>query len=180
MSARLTKLTLTAHVVSSVGWLGAVLVFFGLSVVIVTTPDTQTIRGIYMAMGAGVGPILIPLAFASFITGLVQSLGTKWGLFRHYWVLFKLFINVFANIVLIMYADTIALLAAIAEKDPLSDADLGMLRGPSVLIHSSGALLLLLAATALSVYKPRAMTRYGWRKQQSQLVGAGPMNQAKR
>lgn len=174
MSPRLTRFALTVHVVASVGWLGAVLVFFGLSVVVIATPDVQTIRGIYIAMGAGVWPILIPLAFASLITGLVQALGTRWGLFKHYWVVFKLFINVFANIVLLMYARTITFLAGMAEEISISSADLEVLRGPSVLIHSSGALALLLAATALSVYKPRGVTRYGWRKQQSQLASSGP------
>ncbi|HVF11523.1 MAG TPA: DUF2269 domain-containing protein [Actinomycetota bacterium] len=175
MSPRLTRFALTAHVVASVGWLGAVLVFFGLSVVVVTSQDVQTIRGVYIAMGAGVWPILIPLAFASLITGLVQALGTKWGLFKHYWVVFKLSINVFANIVLIMYARTITLLAGMARESSISSADLEVLRGPSVLIHSSGALALLLTATALSVYKPRGITRYGWRKQQSQVATSRPM-----
>jgi hypothetical protein len=37
--------------------------------------------------------------------------------------------------------------------------------------HSSGALLFLLVATVLSVYKPRGMTRYGWRKQREERQG---------
>jgi hypothetical protein len=32
-------------------------------------------------------------------------------------------------------------------------------------LHAGGALLLLLVATTLAVYKPRGMTRYGQRKQ---------------
>lgn len=32
--------------------------------------------------------------------------------------------------------------------------------------HSIGGLIVLLVATILSVYKPRGVTRYGWRKQQ--------------
>ncbi len=36
------------------------------------------------------------------------------------------------------------------------------------MLHASLALLLLLVATTLAVYKPRGMTRYGWRKQHAQ------------
>jgi len=32
-------------------------------------------------------------------------------------------------------------------------------------LHASAAMLLLVVATALSVYKPRGVTPYGWRKQ---------------
>jgi hypothetical protein len=35
-------------------------------------------------------------------------------------------------------------------------------------IHAGGGLLVLLLPVVLSVYKPRGMTRYGWRKQHEQ------------
>ena len=35
----------------------------------------------------------------------------------------------------------------------------------SLAIHGGGGLLVLLMTTILSVYKPRGMTRYGWRRQ---------------
>jgi hypothetical protein len=50
----------------------------------------------------------------------------------------------------------------------LSGADLLGLRNPSPVVHAGGALLLLLVAATLSVYKPRGMTRYGQRKQREQ------------
>ncbi|MHB8621185.1 MAG: hypothetical protein ACYDAG_16735, partial [Chloroflexota bacterium] len=39
------------------------------------------------------------------------------------------------------------------------------LRSPAPLIHACAAMLLLLAATTLSVYNPRGITPHGWRKQ---------------
>lgn len=39
--------------------------------------------------------------FAAFVTGMIQSLGTAWGLFRHYWVVAKLLISAFAVAVLL-------------------------------------------------------------------------------
>lgn len=108
--------------------------------------------------------VLIPLALASLLTGVVQALGTTWGLFRHYWVLAKLLITVVASVVLLLYTQTLSYLADLAAQTKPS-ADLGGLRTPSPIIHAAAAVLLLLLATVLAVYKPRGMTRYGWRRQ---------------
>src|SRR5688572_16728258 len=106
MNPGLRKFALTAHVASSVGWLGAVVVFLGLAVVGLTSQDAQTVRGAYLVMEPAAWFVLVPLAFASLLTGIVQSLGTTWGLFRHYWVLAKLLINVVSTIVLLLYMET--------------------------------------------------------------------------
>jgi uncharacterized membrane protein len=162
MTPRVRKLALTAHVASSVGWLGAVAVFLALAVVGLTSQDAETVRGAYRVMEPAAWYVLVPLAFASLVTGLAQSLGTSWGLFRHYWVLFKLLINVVATIVLLVYTQTLSSLADVAAD---SSTDLGMVRNASPLLHAALALLLLLVATTLAVYKPRGMTPYGQRKQ---------------
>jgi hypothetical protein len=94
-----------------------------------------------------------------------MSLGTTWGLFRHYWVLFKLLIAVFATIVLLIYMGTFRYMAGVAA-DP--SADLGVVRNPSPTLHAALALLVLLVATVLAVYKPRGTTPYGRRKQHQQ------------
>ena len=109
--------------------------------------------------------VLVPLALASLVSGLVQSLGTTWGLFRHYWVLFKLLINVFATVVLLLYMQTLRFLADVAAQTTLSSNDLDVLQSPSPVLHAAAALLLLLVATVLAVFKPRGMTRYGRRNQ---------------
>lgn len=41
----------------------------------------------------------------------------------------------------------------------------GDLRNPTAVLHAGGALLVLLVATVLSIFKPRGMTRYGQREQ---------------
>jgi hypothetical protein len=165
MTPGLRKFALTAHVISSVGWLGAVAVFLAHAILGVTSQDPQLVRAVYLVMEPAAWLILVPLAFASLLTGIVQSLGTTWGLFRHYWVLFKLLINVFATIVLLMYTQTLGYLADLARQATLSSDDLGLLQTPSVVIHAALALLVLLVATVLAVYKPRGMTLYGRRKQ---------------
>ncbi|MGH2691634.1 MAG: DUF2269 domain-containing protein [Actinomycetota bacterium] len=164
----LRKLTLTAHVTTSVGWLGAVVAFLGLAVAGLTNPEAQTVRGASLGMEMTARFAIVPLSVASLATGMVQSLTTTWGLFRHYWVVAKLLINVFANIVLLMYMPTLRSLGTVAAQASVSSRGLQLLRDPSPVLHSSAALVLLLVATALSVYKPRALTRYGWRKQREQ------------
>ena len=161
MPPRLRKLALTAHVAASVGWLGAVAGFLAIAVVGLTSQDARTVRGAYLVMEPAARMVLVPLAVASLLTGLIQALGTPWGVFRHYWVLFKLLINVFATFMLLLYMETFRMMANVAA-DP--SADLGAVRNASPTLHAGAALLLLLVATTLSVYKPRGVTPYGRRK----------------
>jgi hypothetical protein len=137
-------------------------VFLALSVIALTSPNPQTVRGAYLVMEPAAWFVLVPLAFASLLTGIIQALGTPWGLFRHYWVLFKLLMAVFVTIILLIYMQTFRVMASIAA-DP--GADLALVRNVSPALHALLALLVLLVAAVLAVYKPRGMTRYGWRKQ---------------
>lgn len=115
--------------------------------------------------------VLVPLCVASLATGLVMSLGTSWGLVRHYWVLAKLLITVLASVILFMYTQTLGSLGALAAD---SSASLEDLRSPPPVLHASAALVALLVTTTLSVYKPPGLTQYGWRKQQEQRPGSQP------
>lgn len=165
MSPRLRKLALTAHVSSSVGWLGAVACFLTVSVAGLASQDARTVRAAYITMESIGWFVLVPLAFASFLTGLIQSLGTVWGLFRHYWVVAKLLINVIATIVLLLYMQTLGYFAGVAERAASSSDDVDELKTASPVLHAGAALVLLLTATALAVYKPRGITPHGQRKQ---------------
>lgn len=174
MTPRVRRLALTAHVACSVGWLGAVVGTLALAVAAVTSEDAQTVQAAYLAMDVTAWSVLVPLAVASLLTGLVQSLGTAWGLLRHYWVLAKLLITVVATAVLLLYTQALGDLAGVAAKPTLSGADLDALRTPSVVLHAGLALLLLVTATALAVYKPRGITRYGRRRQRERRAVPGP------
>jgi len=168
MTPRLRRLALTAHVSCSVGWLGAIAVFLALAVIGLASPQPQTARGVYLAMEPAAWSVLVPLAFASLLTGIIQSLGTSWALARHYWVLAKLLINVVTTTVLLLYLPTFTAMAA-AAADPR--VDLAAVRNPSPVVHAGAAMVLLLLAAVLSVYKPRGMTRYGWRRRQQERDG---------
>ena len=171
LSPGLRKLALTAHVTASVGWLGAVAGTFGLGVAILTSRDVETVRAAYLALELGAWYVLVPFAFASLLTGVVQSVGTPWGLFRHYWVLAKLLMNVFATIVLLLYTQTLGHLADIAETSAAGDP--ASLRDASPALHAGTAVLLLVVATVLAVYKPQGMTPYGRRKLDERRLLAG-------
>jgi len=162
MSPLFRKFVLTAHITFAVGWLGAVAGFLALAVVGLTSQDAQRVRAVYLAAELIIRFVIVPLVFASLVTGLVSSLGTTWGLFRHYWVLVKLLLNILAVIVVLMDAPKVDSFKSLAAEPGF---DLGELRVPTFLLHATLALLVLLAATALAVYKPRGMTRYGRRRQ---------------
>lgn len=158
------KLALLAHVGSSVGFLGAVASFLVLGWAGLASPDPVEVRAAYLAGEMLTWRIIVPLCFASLLTGLVVSLGTAWGLLRHYWVLIKLLITVFTTAVLMVHTQPVSQMAQIATTSDLLPDDL---RGARVqlIVASSAGVVALLAATGLSIYKPRGLTRYGWRRQ---------------
>ena len=159
MSPSLRKFTLAVHITLSVGWIGAVAAYIALDVAAATGQDAQTLRAAYLAMDLIARYAIVPLAVAALLTGIIISVGTKWGLFRHYWVVVKLLLTVFATIILLLETRTISHMADVAA----SGADPREL--PGSLFHSGGGLLVLIVAATLAVYKPRGMTRYGWRRQ---------------
>ncbi|HEV8510337.1 MAG TPA: hypothetical protein VGQ48_07780 [Gemmatimonadales bacterium] len=174
MPPRVRKFALTAHVICSVGWLGAVAGFLALAIAGLTSQDALTVRAVYLTMEVITWFVIVPLSFASLLTGLVQAIGTSWGLFRHYWVLAKLLINVLATVLLLVHTMPIGELASIARETTLSGAAIGRLQ--IQLVFDAGlALLALLVATALGVYKPRGLTPYGRRKQQEERTVSQPV-----
>jgi hypothetical protein len=177
MTSRLRKLVLTAHITVSVGWFGAVAAFLALAIAGLTSRDAQMVRTAYAAMELTARFVIVPLAIASLLSGIVQSLGTPWGLFRHYWVLAKLLLTAFATIVLLTKVPLIGSAARRAAEGTSFSADLHA-AGIQLAVHATGGLLVLLAITALSVYKPWGLTRYGQRKQQERRGEPGRSPQA--
>lgn len=96
----------------------------------------------------------VPLSLASLLTGLVQSLGTTWGLLRHYWVLVKLVMTVLATALLLVHMQVADRVAGAAAQSALAGADLVGMR-VQLVADAGAALVVLLVAVTLSVYKPR-------------------------
>ncbi len=169
MTPAVRKLTIAAHVTFSVGWLGAVAAFLVLSIAGLTSHDAEVVRGAYLSMDLISRFIVIPMCFAALATGLLQALGTPWGLFRYYWILVKFGLAIFATIALLIHQFAVMAVAAKrvsgAAAETLFAADFGTLKTELVRAPSL-AILLLLGVTTLGVYKPWGLTRYGRRKQQ--------------
>ncbi|MER5184710.1 hypothetical protein ABT009_41530 [Streptomyces sp. NPDC002896] len=171
--ARLRKATLTAHITASVGWFGAVAAFLALAVAGLVSDAPQTVRGAYVAMELVGWGVIVPLAGASLLTGVVQSLGTVWGLMRHYWVIAKLLITVLATVLLLVHMQPVGHLADGAARAALAGGELEGMR-IQLVADAGAAAVALLTAAALSVVKPRGMTRYGRRRQRREQHQAGP------
>ncbi len=169
----LRKLMLTAHVTFAVGWLGAVAAFLALAIAGLTSQDAQMVRSVYLSMDLIARFVIVPLSFAPLLTGPVLSLGTPWGLFRHYWILAKLLITILCTIIMQIHMQPISLLADAAAKTTLLSADLHGMQVQMV-VASTAALMALLVDTMLAVYKPRGMTPYGWRKQYEESMESQP------
>ena len=72
--------------------------------------------------------------------------------------------NVTAVVVLLLYMQTLGYMEDLATSSTAPNGGLSGLRDPSPVLHAGFGMLLLLVAAALSVYKPRGLTRYGQRK----------------
>ncbi|MEV4733015.1 DUF2269 domain-containing protein [Saccharopolyspora sp. NPDC049426] len=157
MSPGVRKVALTAHVASSVGWFGAVAAFLALAVAGLASGDPEAARAAYLAMELTGWFVIVPLSLLSLITGVVQALGTQWGLFRHYWVLVKFVITALATAVLLVHMRPVSHLAERAGSGAHGSLQV------QVLADAGAAAVVLLVAIGLSVFKPRGLTRRGWR-----------------
>jgi hypothetical protein len=164
------KLVLSVHVTVSVGWIGAAAAYLALDLATVATNDAPVLRAAYLGMDLIVRSVIVPLSAATLISGIVISLATRWGLFRHYWVVISLALTVLATAVLLFETRTVSALADVAADPSTTPQQLAAL--DSTLVHSIGGIIVLGAILVLNVYKPRGVTRYGWRKQQASRKGA--------
>jgi hypothetical protein len=172
MTPRFQKYALLAHITFSVGWFGAVLPYLALAIAALTSPDEQMARAAFLSMKLIGWWVIVPLSLAALASGLIQSLGTRWGLFRHWWIVAKLILSIFAVVVLLQHMRDVSRLSLMASGGTFSSANLR-----PELIHSAGGLLVLLAIMSLSVIKPWGMTSYG-RRQTSQAHTVVPPEQS--
>ena len=169
MTPKLRKLVLTTHIVSTVGWLGAKAA--------VSSRDERLTGSAFIAIKLIGWRVIVPVAVASLLTGLVQSLGTIWGLFRHYWVLLKFGLTVIGTGLLLLHMNLASRLADLAGESGFA---LPHFHGQSVRIlgDAGAAILLLIVNTALSVFKPRGLTPHGTRIRHQEEVPTGRAHEA--
>ena len=182
MRPRARKLTLSLHLAVSVGWIGTVVAYLALSVAAANSEDVQVIRAAWIGMDLIGWFVIVPLALASLLTGVMIAMGTRWGLIRHYWVVFSLVLTIVATVVLIQHMPGVSDLADVARRSSTGvdefDAHLfGQLKQGDFL-HPGLGLVVLLLIQVLNVHKPAGLTRYGRRKQREERARASEAMQA--
>ncbi len=160
MSPRIRKLALTSHVTFSVGWLGAVLAYLVVAIAGLTSLDVQLVKGTYVTMHLMAWFVIVPCAVAALLSGLVQSLGTEWGLLRHYWILAKFLLTTLGTVILLLHAPRVSEMAVRAAEAAFATGDYTQQR-TALVVHAAGGLAILLAATVLSIFKPWGKTAHG-------------------
>jgi hypothetical protein len=166
VSPRLYKLLLTAHIAVSVGWLGVVFAKLVLALVAATTGAPDVSAALLVSLNV-VNIAFAPVAIATIVTGVLLSLGTKWGVLQHYWVVTKLVLTVGVIGTAVQVAPRLVGQATAAPSGLAGDEAtlLGLPWAPAVVLSFAVAHLLMLgAATVVSVYKPWGKTWLGRRK----------------
>lgn len=153
MSTPLRKFILTSHIIFSVGWLGAVVVFIVFAITGFTTMDNQLSRSSLVAMELSAWLVIVPFCLTSLFTGIVQALFTKWGLLRYYWVIIKLFLTIVMTILLLLHMQPISDLANAAKSPSFNNAQYST-NLISIIAKAGAAILALVITTTLSIYKP--------------------------
>ena len=174
LSPSLYKLLLTAHVIVSVGWLGVTFAKLFLKLVAMTTSAPDVAAALYFAserLNLG----FPPLAIGTLATGVLLSLGTKWGLLQHYWVATKLALTVGVIVTAVQLGTRIPRPDGVTPAGwTVADGTiLGIPASPAALLLALSVihLLMLAIATVISEYKPWGKTWFGRRKAVQPRVG---------
>ena len=160
MRPGLRRVALTVHVLCSVGWIGAAAAYLALGVAAQTSKRASTVRAAWTAMDITGWYVIVPLGVAALVTGLLMSVGTRWGLIRHYWVLIALILTSFSLAVLVLHMPSVT--ATAMQAATADDASVTELGGD--ILHPAGGIAILLVVAVLNMYKPRGLTRHGQRR----------------
>lgn len=157
LSPRWRKAILTLHVTVAVGWVGVEIAQLLLGLAGLTTDDPEVVRATRVVMEILGLELTVGIAWMTLLTGLLLAMATQWGLLKHYWIAVKLVIT--ATLMLDGHFLLQHWLRRQADLDTASES-----LGLQLVISMSIALVLLVAATALSVHKPWGRTRRGRRR----------------
>lgn len=146
---RARKVIMVIHLIAAVGLLGEVWTLVVLNLYSTLAAGDELARSAYELMGVLVFTGGIPLSMIALLTGIMVGLTSHWGVLRHYWVFTTLMLLIGVIFVGMFLFDPDAMAAAI-EEDSLTDAQ--QWRQVSAV---SAQLVMLVTATALSVFKPK-------------------------
>lgn len=146
-----------AHLTVSVGWLGLEVAMLALGVLALVGDETE-LRRAAILVAAVLGTWLYPLfSVASLVTGVLVSVRGPWGLVRHWWVFGKLI----ANTALVFGGNFLVLAGVRHAADGARGGGAVSTGSATSLVGAmTVGLLLLIAATVVSRYKPRGLTPF--------------------
>lgn len=157
------RLLLAVHLICSVGWIGAVCAYLVLAFAVLTSANRETMRAAWVGMNLIGWYALVPLAILSLLTGVLLALTSRWGLLRHYWVVISLVGTAALTAVLVLHMPDVARQAEMARRaNPAHLETMG-----SDIPHALTGLVLLVGILVINIYKPRGLTRYGWRRERA-------------
>jgi hypothetical protein len=163
MAPGLRKAALALHICSSVGWIGAAAAYLALALAAQLSRQASTVYSAWIGMDLIGWAVTVPLGCLAYLTGLLMSLGTSWGLVRHYWVLIAFVLTTFALGVLLLHMPTVTQTADLARMT--TSAQVATLGGD--ILHPAVGIGVLIVVAVLNVYKPRGQTGLGPQKGQS-------------
>lgn len=159
------KFVLLVHGISALGWLGLNIGNLTLELTGVFTTDPTTQHAVYRVLGLLADTLLIPISLIAFTTGVLLSVGTHWGLLRHWWIVVKFALTLIAVVLI-----PLSLLPGIHDLVDLVDAtpadQLVERGGAAVQLITAGCVSTTMYVTnaVLSVYTPWGRTAYGKRR----------------
>lgn len=167
------NMMLVLHIAVSVGWLGVSLVMLTLAITARITGSGTSAHSAYWAMHLLAQFLVIPLSLSVLAIGIAVGLGTSWGLLRYRWVVIKLSLTVIA-VGLSLLALPAQTGSALHASGP--DGDLAAMHsaGTNLIIAASVSIVLYLALTTLSVFKPWGRTARGSRLAAQQQTPSKP------
>jgi hypothetical protein len=159
MTSRASRIVLTSHLTFSIGWLGALAVFIVLAITGLTSQDILLSRSSLIAMELSAWYVIVPFCLTSLFTGIIQAVGTKWGLFKYHWIVVKLFLTIAMTILLLLHMQPISYLASVAKGPSFSNSQ-NAEQLIDLIAKAGAAILVLLAIATISVYKPWGKIRF--------------------
>jgi hypothetical protein len=162
------RLLLALHLGCSIGWIGAVCAYLALAFAVPAAGDPEVVRAAWIGMDLVGWYAVLPLAGGALLTGVVLGVVTKWGLLRHYWVVISLVGTALLTAVLVFHMPDVSAQADIARA---ADNE-HLLAMASDIAHAVTGLVLLLGILVLNIFKPKGLTRYGWRKERAERAHA--------
>ncbi|MCF6467942.1 hypothetical protein FAF44_05925 [Nonomuraea sp. MG754425] len=150
MRPRIRKTVLVVHVIAAVALLGEVWALVVLNTAATLAEEPELAHAAYRLMPFLVFAGGIPLSLTALATGVTLGLSSHWGVFRHSWVAAKLVLILGVICLGAFLFDPVGMAAATAGgRGVATDRQWGQVAVPAA------QLVMLVTATALSVFKPR-------------------------